>query len=167
MKNNNNLKQKISDLKILLEKKDNKINKLKKDLNIFKDKFIRTFAEFDNYKKRNDKEKKYLLNFYICNIIKKILPILDDFDRLIKEEKITNKDGIYLIYKKFKKILEENGLKKINVNIGDDFNTDFHYAISQKKVKDKNLIKKVVKILEDGYYVYDKIIRCTKVIVGN
>ncbi|WGH25778.1 MAG: nucleotide exchange factor GrpE [Candidatus Shikimatogenerans bostrichidophilus] len=166
MNKTNDLKNKISDCKKKVENKKNKIDKLKKKIDILKEKFIRTLAEFDNFKKRNDKEKKDLFKFYIGDIIKKILPILDDFDRLIKEEKINNKNGIFLIYKNFKKILENNGLKKIKVNKGDIFNSDYHYAISQIKVENKNMKKKVVKILEDGYYLYDKIIRCTKVIVG-
>ncbi|WGH27676.1 MAG: nucleotide exchange factor GrpE [Candidatus Shikimatogenerans bostrichidophilus] len=143
-----------------------KIKKYKNNLKNLKDKFIRILAEFDNYKKRNEKEKKNLFKFYIGKIFKNIIPILDDFDRFIKEEKIKNNNGIYLIYKKFFKILEENGLKKINVKIGDNFNPDFHYAISQIKT-DKKMKKKIVNILENGYFVYDKIIRCTKVIVGN
>ncbi|WGH25412.1 MAG: nucleotide exchange factor GrpE [Candidatus Shikimatogenerans bostrichidophilus] len=158
----NNDKKKI---KNKLEESKKKNEELKIKLNLIKDKFFRTLAEFDNYKKRNDKEQKNILKLNIGNIIKNILPILDDFKRLIKEEKITNKDGIYFIYKKLKKILEDNGLKKIKVNIGDDFNPDFHYAITQ--VKNKKMKNKIVQILEDGYYVYDNIIRCVKVIVGS
>ncbi|WGH26133.1 MAG: nucleotide exchange factor GrpE [Candidatus Shikimatogenerans bostrichidophilus] len=149
--------------KILLFKK--KIKKYKNKNNILKDKYIRILAEFDNYKKRNDKEKKNLFKIYNYKIINDILPILDDLDRFIKEENIKSNNGIFLIYKKFKKILKNNGLKEIKVKIGDNFNLDYHEAILQKK-KDKKMKNKIVKILEKGYFIYDRILRCTKVIVG-
>ncbi|MDH3004676.1 MAG: nucleotide exchange factor GrpE [Candidatus Shikimatogenerans sp. JK-2022] len=164
MKKNKHYKKKIKKLKYLLNNNKNKIYKYKKKLNEYKEKIIRNLAEFDNYKKRNEKEKEDLFKINTGNIIKSILPILDDYNRLITEEKINKNEGIYLIYRKFKKILKDNGLKKIKVKIGDNFNSDYHYAISQ--IKNKNMINKVVEILEDGYYVYDNIIRCTKVIVG-
>ncbi|MDH3004233.1 MAG: nucleotide exchange factor GrpE [Candidatus Shikimatogenerans sp. JK-2022] len=155
----------MNELKKYKKKIKKKINKFKKKINLIKDKFIMTLAEFDNYKKRNEKEQNDLFKINVGNIITHFLPILDDFNRLIKEENITKKDGIFLIYKKIKKVLKDNGLKKIKVNIGDIFNSDYHYAISQ--IKNKSMKNKIVKILEDGYYVYDKIIRCTKVIVGS
>ncbi|WGH24674.1 MAG: nucleotide exchange factor GrpE [Candidatus Shikimatogenerans bostrichidophilus] len=154
--------------KINFKKNINKYKKnnliLKKKNILLKDKFIRTLAEFDNYKKRNEKEKKDLFKINTGNLIKTILPVLDDFNRFIKEEKIKDNKGIYLIFLKFKKILKDFGLNKIRVNVGDDFNPDYHYAISQ--VEKDNMTNKIVDILEDGYYVYDNIIRCTKVIVG-
>lgn len=165
MNKKNDIKKKIKIFKKKLVVKTNEIKKIENELNLIKEKFIRTLAEFDNFKKRNDKEKKDLFKLNIGNIIINFLPLLDDFQRLIKEEKITKENGIFLIYKKFKKILSDNGLKKIKVNIGDDFNYDYHYAISQ--VKNKDMKNKIVKILEDGYYVYDNIIRCAKVIVGS
>ncbi|WGH28209.1 MAG: nucleotide exchange factor GrpE [Candidatus Shikimatogenerans bostrichidophilus] len=135
-------------------------------MNLFKDKFLRLLADFENFKKRNYKEKKKLFKLNISKIIKDILPILDDFDRFIKIEKIDNKNIIFLIYKNFKKILKIYGLKKIKVNIGDNFNIDYHEAMLLSNVKDKNMKNKIIKILEHGYFVYDNIIRCTKVIVG-
>ncbi|WGH26666.1 MAG: nucleotide exchange factor GrpE, partial [Candidatus Shikimatogenerans bostrichidophilus] len=165
IKENKIKENKIKENKIKLDYKK-KIKKYKNDLKNFKDKYIRILAEFENFKKRNEKESKNLFKFYIGKILKNIIPIIDDFERFIKEEKIKKDNGIYLIYKKFFKILKENGLKKIKVKIGDNFNPNLHYAISQFKVKDKEMKKKIVKILENGYLVYDKIICCTKVIVG-
>ncbi|WGH27162.1 MAG: nucleotide exchange factor GrpE [Candidatus Shikimatogenerans bostrichidophilus] len=158
--------------KILNEKNteisfNEKIKKYKKKNNLLKDKFLRILADFENYKKRNELEKKNIFKINISKIIKDILPILDDFDRLIKEEKINNKNVIFLIYKKFKKILKNYGLKKIKVNIGDNFNIDCHEAVLKSNIKNKEMKKKIIKILENGYFVDDKIIRCTKVIVGN
>ncbi|WGH25041.1 MAG: nucleotide exchange factor GrpE [Candidatus Shikimatogenerans bostrichidophilus] len=157
-KKNKKLKNKIKIYKI----------KYKNKLNLLEDKFVRTLAEFDNFKKRTEREKKDLFIINKSNIINNFLPILDDFDRLIKEEKITEKKGIgiYLIYKKLKKILEAHGLKKIDTKIGDDFNLEYHYAISQRKDK-KEMKNKIIQILEKGYYIDDKILRCTKVIVGS
>ncbi|WGH24858.1 MAG: nucleotide exchange factor GrpE [Candidatus Shikimatogenerans bostrichidophilus] len=157
---------KIKNIKFkkIIDKYKNNNLILKKKNNLLKDKFIRTLAEFENYKKRNEKEKKDLFKINTGNLIKTILPVLDDFNRFIIEEKVTKNKGIYLIYLKFKKILKDFGLNKIKVNIGDIFNPDYHYAISQ--VEKNNMKNKIIDILEDGYYVYDNIIRCTKVIVG-
>ncbi|WGH25498.1 MAG: nucleotide exchange factor GrpE [Candidatus Shikimatogenerans bostrichidophilus] len=145
----------------------NLLEKLKKENNKIKDKLLRALAELDNYKKRNEKEKEIILKNYIKNVIQNILPILDDFNRLIKEEKVKKNNGIYLIYKKFKNILENFGVKKIKVKKGDNFDLNLHYAISQKKVNNEKMKNKVIKIIENGYYLNDEIIRCTKVIVGN
>ncbi|MDH3004911.1 MAG: nucleotide exchange factor GrpE [Candidatus Shikimatogenerans sp. JK-2022] len=155
------IKEKI---KKILKKKEKKIKKLKEEKNILKEKNLRILAEFENFQKRKEKEKKDIFKSNIINIIKNILPILDDIKRLIKEEKITKDKGIYLIYKNFKKILKSYGLKKIKVKIGDNFDLNLHYAISKKK--NKKMQNKILEILEDGYYLEDKIIRCTKVIVG-
>ncbi|MDH3003732.1 MAG: nucleotide exchange factor GrpE [Candidatus Shikimatogenerans sp. JK-2022] len=154
------------------EKKNsnNELNKLKKKckkkINLLKDKFIRLLADFENYKKRNDLEKKNLFNLNKKKIIKDILPILDDFNRLVKEEKIEKNKGIYLIYKKLKTFLKFYGLKKIKVNIGDSFNSYYHEAILQSKIDDKNMKNKIIKVIENGYYIDNNIIRCAKVIVG-
>ncbi|BDT61481.1 MAG: hypothetical protein RDO_0090 [Flavobacteriales endosymbiont of Rhyzopertha dominica] len=156
----NKIKNKIFNIKKNIKKYKNKIL-------LLKEKYVRILAEFENYKNRNEKEKKNIYKIYIGKIIKDILPILDDFERYIKIENIKNNNVIYLIYKNFIKILKSNGLKKIEVNIGDKFNSDYHEAISLKNIKDKNMKNKIVKILENGYLVYDKIIRCSKVIVGN
>lgn len=147
------------------KKNKKKIKHLKKKVILLKDKNLRYLAEFENYKKRNEKEKENILKKNLADTIKKILPVLDDFDRYIKEEKIKEHDGIYLIYKNFKKILKDNGIKKIKVKIGDDFNYDLHYAISQEK--NNEMKNKIVKILEEGYYIHDQILRSTKVIVGS
>lgn len=161
MNKDNSYKKKNKKIKEELKKKN---DFFKKKINILKEKFLRTLAEFDNYKKRNEKEKIDLFKINTGNVIKNILPILDDFKRLIKEEKINKEEGIYLIYLKLKKSLKDNGLKKIKVSVGDIFNPDYHEAITQ--VDNKKMNNKIVEIIEDGYYVYNNIIRCTKVIVG-
>jgi molecular chaperone GrpE len=175
----NNKKKNIKDKKkIIRDKKKLKLEK-KKKINIEslikrlteeKNRFLRFFAEFENYKKRVQKERIEVLKYANQNLMYDLLLILDDFNRGIKEikkskEKILIK-GVFFIKKKFIQILKKNGLKKIKTKKGDNFNTDFHEAITQISVHSKKLKGKIIEILENGYYLYDKVIRYTKVVVG-
>ncbi len=134
-----------------------------------KDKFIRLFAEFDNYKKRVAKERQDLLRYSNKDILESLLPVLDDFDRAIKElEKDNNTilEGVKLIYNKFFNTLKDKGLSIIEVKPGDEFNLDFHEAITQIPAPDESLKDKIVDIIQQGYMLHDKVIRYAKVVVG-
>ncbi len=134
------------------------------------DKYLRLSAEFDNYRKRTLKEKVDLLKTAGEAIIVKILPVVDDFDRAISsmddaQDIQAVKTGIDLIYNKLKETLERQGLKEIEA-INKEFDTDLHEAITKIPAPKKNLKGKVVDVTEKGYYLNDKVIRFSKVVIG-
>ncbi|QIK16940.1 nucleotide exchange factor GrpE [Blattabacterium sp. DPU] len=142
----------------------------KKELEKEKDKFLRLFAEFENYKKRIQKERFDIFRNVHEQIIIDLIPILDDFERGIKELKKYQDEhlvqGIFLIQEKFIKILKEKGLNKIKIKKGDDFNTDFHEAITQIPAVTEDLKGKIIEIIGAGYILREKVIRHAKVITG-
>lgn len=136
-----------------------------------KDKFLRLYADFDNYKKRNNKEKLDLIKYGNTEILSVLIPVIDDFERAIKNIQEYDQgdiiSGIKLIQNKFINILKEKGLKKIETKIGDHFNADNHEAISQIPAPNEDLKSKILDIIETGYMLHDKVIRFTKVVVGS
>lgn len=136
-----------------------------------KDRYIRLYAEFENYKKRTTKERMEFFQYASQDMMVSMLGILDDFERALKEiAKNGNEDdlkGVELIYQKFKNKLIEKGLKPIEVKAGDDFNVDFHEAITQIPSPEPELKGKIVDVIETGYQLHDKVIRFTKVVIGN
>lgn len=135
-----------------------------------KDRYLRLYAEFENYKRRTAKEKNEFFLYANQDIMISMLAILDDFERALKEiTKTGNEDdirGIELIYQKFKNKLVEKGLKPIEVKAGDDFNVDFHEAVTQIPAPTPELKGKIVDVIETGYQLHDKVIRFTKVVTG-
>lgn len=135
-----------------------------------KDRYLRLYAEFENYKRRTAKEKNEFFMYANQDIMISMLAILDDFERALKEiAKTGNEDdikGVELIYQKFKGKLMEKGLKPIEVKPGDDFNVDFHEAITQIPAPTPELKGKIVDVIENGYQLHDKVIRFTKVVTG-
>ena len=136
-----------------------------------KDQYIRLFAEFENYKRRTQKEKLDFAQYANRNMMTSMLTILDDFERALKEISKSgdseNLKGVELIYNKFKNTLIEKGLKSVEVKAGDDFNVDFHEAITQIPAPSDELKGKIVDVVETGYQLYDKVIRFAKVVIGN
>lgn len=136
-----------------------------------KNRYLRLFAEFENYKKRTTKEKIEFAQYANQEMMISMLAVLDDFERALKELAKTGNEadikGVELIYQKFKNKLTEKGLNPIEVNIGDDFNVDLHEAITQIPAPSEELKGKIVDIIETGYLLHDKVIRFTKVVVGN
>ncbi|MCX7986231.1 MAG: nucleotide exchange factor GrpE [Bacteroidales bacterium] len=137
----------------------------------WKDKYIRLSAEFDNYRKRTLKEKMELTRYANEEVLKNILPVVDDFERGIKNLETAAdiqavKDGIFLIYNKFKDFLAQNGIKEITIQDDKEFNTDFHEAITKIPVEDQSLSGKIVDVVQKGYLLNDKVIRYAKVVVG-
>ncbi|HNQ13292.1 MAG TPA: nucleotide exchange factor GrpE [Bacteroidia bacterium] len=131
-----------------------------------KDKYLRLYADFDNFRKRSLKERMDLLKSAGSDVITSLLPVLDDFERAITNIKDQEQlSGIILIYNKFKSLLEQKGLKEMN-SINEVFNADLHDAITKIKVEEVEKDGKVVDVLEKGYYLNDKIIRHAKVVVG-
>lgn len=140
------------------------------DLALEKDKFLRLFAEFENYKRRTTKERIELFKTAGQEVIQAMLPVVDDFDRALKEYSNDKDDvhvkGMTLISNKLKEILKSKGLEEVDVNAGDTFDADEHEAITQIPAPSKKLKGKIVDIIEKGYKLGDKIIRFPKVVTG-
>ena len=135
-----------------------------------KDKYLRQAAEFDNYRKRVLKEKSELIQNGGERVISSLLPIIDDFERALQNMKKSDdtaalKEGVELIYQKFMKTLESNGLKTIETKEA-DFNTDFHEAVAMIPAPNDESKGKVVDCVQKGYKLNDKVIRHAKVAVG-
>jgi len=162
--------KKTKQKKVTKPAKKNIDKELQENLQQEKDKFLRLFAEFENYKKRTTKERIELYSSANQELMTALLPVLDDFDRALKELAKTADtymlEGIQLIYNKFKSTLEQKGLKQIEVEVGDDFNVDFQEAISQISAPSEDLKGKVIDILERGYKLNEKVIRYAKVVIG-
>jgi len=140
------------------------VAKLEENLALEKDKLLRLFAEFENYKKRNFKERIELLKSAGEEMIMAILPVIDDFERAAKANPLP--EGIDLIYNKLINILSQKGLKAMESK-GKPFDADLHDAIAKVPVEDEAMKNKVVDEIEKGYYLNDKVIRHAKVIFGN
>jgi molecular chaperone GrpE len=144
--------------------------KLASELSEMKDKYLRLYAEFDNYRKRTLREREELIKTASESAIKSILSTLDDFERAIKAAKSGAEDssileGIVLIYDKMFKTLEQQGLKVMESD-GQDFNPDLHESLTKVPVPSEDLKGKVIETIEKGYYLREKIIRYAKVVVG-
>lgn len=134
------------------------------------DRYLRLSAEFDNYRKRTLKEKIELTRTASESVILKILPVIDDLERGVKlMESSTDcgamHQGLSLIYSKFRGFLDQNGIKEIDA-LNRDFDLDMHDAVTKVPAPDKKMKGKVVDVLEKGYILNDKVIRFSKVIVG-
>lgn len=146
------------------------VGKLKDELAGAKDKYLRLYSEFENFRRRTAKEKLEMVQSANEQLIKALLPVLDDFERAEKSfSEKTDKDseGFKLIQSKFRKVLEVYGVKVMDVKQGSDFNTDLHEAITQIPAPDASLKGKVVDVVEKGYLLSDKVVRFAKVVVGS
>lgn len=144
---------------------------LQEELAKEKDKFMRLFAEFENYKKRTTKERIDLFKTASEEVMVSMLPVLDDFERAllhIEDDKEAEelRKGVLLIYQKLLTTLEQKGLKKIVVAQGDVFNPDNHEAITQIPAPSKDLKGKIIDVVEKGYMLGEKVIRFPKVVIG-
>ena len=145
-----------------------KEEQLTQDLASEKDKFLRLFAEFENYKRRTSKERVELFKTANQEVLLAMLPVLDDFDRAIAEIKKTDDNiliqGVELIQEKLKSTLVSKGLEQVDVKTGDAFDADFAEAITQ--IPAPKMKGKIVDVIEKGYKLGDKIIRFPKVVIG-
>ncbi len=147
-----------------------KEEKLELEVQTQKDKYLRLFAEFENYKRRTSKERLELFKTASQELMQAMLPILDDFDRALKEIKKSDDknlvEGVELISNKFKETLKAKGLESMKVKIGDTFDGDIHEAVTQIPAPEKSMKGKIVDIVEKGYTLGEKIIRFPKVVTG-
>ncbi len=145
-------------------------DKLKEELSLANDKFLRLYAEFDNYKRRTSKERVELLQTAGKDVIVSLLPVLDDLERASRaienaKDVAAVKEGVSLVQNKFKNIMAQKGLKEM-VSKGQPFDADIHEAVTNIPAPDESLKGKIVDVLEEGYLLNDKVIRFAKVIVG-
>lgn len=144
---------------------------LSQDLASEKDKFLRLFAEFENYKRRTARERIELFKTANQDVLLALLPVLDDFDRALAEIKKTDDNiliqGVELIQEKLKNTLVSKGLEQVDVKAGDAFDADFAEAITQIPAPSPKMKGKIVDVIEKGYKLGDKIIRFPKVVIGN
>jgi molecular chaperone GrpE len=144
--------------------------KLQEDLAKEKDKFLRLFAEFENFKKRTAKERIDLFKTANQEVLVAMLPVMDDFDRAMVQISKTEDElllkGVELIHEKLKSTLVSKGLEQVEISVGDVFNADFAEAITQIPAPSDDLKGKIVDVVEKGYKLGDKIIRFPKVVIG-
>jgi len=170
MKSNKKAKAKEADEKVETSN-EQKEESTVKEINVdFKDKYIRLYSEFENYRKRTAKEKIDIITNASENLLKEILPVIDDFERaIVNNEKVseakTIKEGFELIHNKLYKTLTNQGLKPMDA-IEKNFDPDIHEAITKIPAPKNKLKGKVIDVVEKGYTINDKVIRFAKVVVG-
>jgi molecular chaperone GrpE len=147
------------------------VNELTQKVEELNDKYLRLFSEFDNYRKRTLREKIDLSRTASEEVIVSLLTVLDDFERAQKSFETTDnvdvlKEGLQLVYTKFRNILVQKGLKEMNAS-GEVFDTDFHEAITHIPAPSENMKNRVLDEVEKGYLLNDKVIRYAKVVIGS
>ena len=161
-----NKKSKSKEKDIDIEVVKNEVDDIQKE----KEKFLRLFAEFENYKKRTTRERIELFSTASQELMTSLLPVLDDFDRA-NQEIIKNSDdeiykGVSLIQNKLFDTLKSKGLKIVEVKKGDSFDADDHEAVTQIPAPSEDLKGKIIDVIEKGYKLGDKVIRYPKVVIG-
>ena len=152
------------------DKEKDDVRQIEAKLSEMQDKYIRLSAEFDNYRKRTLREKIELSKYAGENLFLKIIPLMDDFDRALSHMDTATdcaamKNGIDLIYGKFTEFLTQNGIKEIE-SLNTDFNVDLHEAVAKVPAEEDGKKGKVVDVVLKGYYIHDKVLRFSKVVVG-
>lgn len=153
------------------EQEIDEVEKLTNEVAESKDKYLRLYSEFDNYRRRTSKEKLELMQTAGERIISELIPVLDDFERAVKsadsKDETSILEGLGLISQKFEKTLQSQGLKVMETPLGTDFDPDIHEAITQILAPKKKLQGKIVDTIEKGYYLGEKVIRFAKVVTGS
>ncbi len=158
---------------IPVDKKEDSVDPLKKiqdELAEAKDKYLRLYAEFDNFRRRSSKEKLEMIQSANEQLLTALLPVMDDFERAeksFKEKNDKEAEGFFLIKNKFRKTLEQYSVKPMEIKQGSEFNPDLHEAITQVPAPDEKLKGKILDAVEKGYLLNDKVIRFAKVVVGS
>lgn len=146
---------------------EDKLNIENKEL---KEKYLRLYSEFENYRRRTAKERLDLIKTASEDVIQEMIPVLDDFERAFKSEESESEEksneGRQLIYSKMVKILASKGLKSMDDLVGKDFDADRHEAITQIPAPSEELRGKIVDVIERGYQLGDKVVRYAKVVIG-
>ena len=141
---------------------------LNETINNEKDKYVRLFAEFENYKRRTAKERIDLFKTAGKEVLSSLIPVVEDFKRALNQEDVNQEDnqGIKLIYNKLIETLKNQGLEELEVEIGDSFDSEIHEAISQIPAQNDDQKGKIIDIIEGGYKLGDQVIKFPKVVVA-
>ena len=149
---------------------ESEVEKLTREIGEIKDKHLRLYSEFENFRRRTAKERLDLIGTANADLITALLPVLDDFERAMeaseKADSGTAHEGINLIYQKLFKELSNKGLKPMENLEGESFDAEVHEAISQIPAPKKKLKNRIVHVVEKGYYLNDKVLRYAKVVIG-
>ena len=148
------------------------IVQLQNEVGAAKDKYLRLFAEFENFRRRTAKERLELITTASEGVISDLLPIIDDFERSLQifkdnEAVAPMYEGIQLVHGKLTKVLEQKGLKAMDVTVGSDFDSEYHEAVVQTPAPSDDLKGKVVDVIDKGYFLGDKVLRYAKVVIGS
>lgn len=146
------------------------LKKLQDDLAEAREKYVRLYAEFENHRRRTSKEKLEMIQTANESLLKSLLPVIDDFDRaekVFKDQTGKEAEGFILIHNKFKKTLEQYGVREMEITADTKFDAEFHEAITQIPVTEESKKGKVVDVVERGYLLNDKVIRFAKVVVAS
>lgn len=146
-------------------------DKLKAEVQELKDKYLRLYSEFENYRRRTSKERLDLIKTASQELMAEIIPVVDDFERAFKaseneEDAIKVRDGNQLVFQKFQRILESKGLKSMEGLVGGPYDAETQEAITQIPAPSEELKGKVIDVLEKGYTIGDKVVRYAKVVIG-
>ena len=160
-------KQSIKNTSKKKSTKNDVLLKIKEELAVEKDKNLRLFAEFENYRKRTAKERIELFSTANKDIMTILLPIIDNFERSIKANSYSDEDGPVLIYKQLINELEKKGLSEMENPVGKELDTDYHEATANVPSPNKEQKGKIIDVIEKGYLLGGKILRYAKVVVGN
>jgi len=149
------------------EKDNNELSQCQNQREEYLNGWRRAVADFENYKRDESKRLQAGSSYARRSILKDIFPVLDSLDRAIdthsKDESIS---GLELVKNQFLKVLEDNGIKKIEANVGDEFDHNLHSALSEMSVEDEALVGKIVEVVDAGYELDGRVIRATKVVIG-
>ena len=150
------------------KKKSPSVKELNEQINNEKDKYVRLFAEFENYKRRTAKERIDLFKTAGKEVLSSLIPVVEDFKRALNQEDVNQEDnqGIKLIYNKLMETLKNQGLEELEVEIGDSFDSEIHEAISQIPAQNDDQKGKIIDIIEGGYKLGDHVIKFPKVVVA-
>lgn len=143
---------------------------LNNELAAQKDKYLRLYSEFDNFRKRTSREKIEMIQSANEGLIKNLLPILDDIERaekVLQGKEDQESTGVILIFNKFRKILDQTGIKPMETLSGTAFNPDLHEAITQIPAPEESLKGKIIDTVEKGFTLNEKVVRFAKVVVGS
>jgi molecular chaperone GrpE len=150
------------------KKKSPSVKELNEQIKNEKDKYVRLFAEFENYKRRTAKERIDLFKTAGKEVLSSLIPVVEDFKRALNQEDSSKEDtqGIQLIYNKLLETLKNQGLEELEVEIGDLFDSEIHEAISQIPAQNDDQKGKIIDIIEGGYKLGDQVIKFPKVVVA-
>ena len=151
-----------------IKKKSPSVKELNETINNEKDKYVRLFAEFENYKRRTAKERIDLFKTAGKEVLSSLIPVVEDFKRALNQEDPNQEDnqGIQLIYNKLIETLKNHGLEELEVKVGDSFDSEIHEAISQIPAQNDDQKGKIIDIIEGGYKLGDQVIKFPKVVVA-